>query len=288
VSIDGSSTVYPIAEAISEEFQLETPRVMVALGLSGSGGGFERFCRGETDIATASRPMTPGEGQQCASQGVEYLQVPVALDGLSVVVHPANTFVDCLSVRELREIWRRGSRVRTWREVRPEFPPEELRLYGPGTGSGTYDTFIEAIVGEAGASRTDFQASEDDNVLVNGLSGDRYALGYFGYAYLAGNRDRLKVVGVDGGEGCVEPTPETIRDGSYAPLGRQLFVYIKLSSLQRAGMAAFIEYFMVHAGRLIPETGFLPLPDSAYQEGLAQIRRLTKAFSSPLPQTEGR
>lgn len=278
VTIDGSSTVYPIAEAVSEEFQLRNPRVMVALGRSGTGGGFERFCRGETDIATASRKITEGEDIRCASQGVRYLKIAVALDGVSVIVNPENTFVGCLAVRELREIWRRGSPVRTWRDVRPELPAEPIKLYGPGTDSGTYDTFTEAIIGEPGASRTDFQTSEDDNVLVQGLIGNRFSLGFLGYAYLEENRDRLKVLAVDGGEGCVTPSPETIRDGRYAPLSRQLYLYVKLSSLERPGMAAFMDYFMANAEDLIPPTGLIPLPDRAYREGLTQLRRLGESL----------
>ena len=287
VTIDGSSTVYPIAEAVSEEFQLENPRVLVALGRSGTGGGFERFCRGETDIATASRKITQGEDLRCASQGVRYLEIPLALDGVSVVINPENDFLTCLTVRELREIWRRGSPVRTWRDLRPEFPPEEIKLYGPGTDSGTYDMFTEAIIGEPGASRTDFQASEDDNVLVQGVTGDRAALGFMGYAYLVENQDRLRAVAVDGGQGCVAPGPETIRNGRYAPLSRQLYLYVRLSSLEREGMAAFMDYFMAHAQELIPPTGFLPLPDSAYRESLAQLRRLAHSLQSRGPRGVG-
>ena len=277
VTIDGSSTVYPIAEAVSEEFQLRNPRVMVALGRSGTGGGFERFCRGETDIATASRKITEGEDFRCASQGVRYLEIPVALDGVSVIVNPENTFVGCFAVRELREIWRRGSPVRTWRDI----PAEPIKLYGPGTDSGTYDMFTEAIIGEPGGSRTDFQSSEDDNVLVQGLMGDRFSLGFLGYAYLEENRDRLKVVAVDGGEGCVTPSPESIRDGRYSPLSRQLYLYVKLSSLERAGMAAFMDYFMANAGGLIPSTGLIPLPDQAYRGTLTQLRRLGESLRVP-------
>ena len=265
VTVDGSSTVYPIAEAISEEFQLRHPRVMVSLGRSGTGGGFERFCRGETDLSTASRRIQDSEARRCVANEVEYLELPIALDGVSVVVNPEVTFVDCLSVRELREIWRPGSPVRTWRDVRPEFPAEEIKLYGPGTDSGTFDTFTEGVVGEMGASRMDFQASEDDNVLVRGLTRDRYSLGYFGYAYLAENRDRLRVLAVDGGGGCMAPSPETIRNGSYTPLGRQLFLYVKVGSLSRPGMVAFMDYFMSNAQDLIPPTGFLPLPDRNYR-----------------------
>ena len=283
VSIDGSSTVYPIAEALSEEFQLRNPRVMVALGLSGSGGGFERFCRGETDLATASRTMGDQEARRCVAQGVAFLEFPVALDGLSVVVNPKNTFVQCLSVPELREIWRPGSSVRTWRDVRPEFPPREVKLYGPGTDSGTFDTFTQAVVGEMGASRMDFQASEDDNVLVRGITGDRYALGYFGYAYLAENREKLKAVAVDGGGGCVLPTPESIRDGSYSPLGRQLYFYAKVSSLGRPGMAALMEFFLSNAQELVLSAGFLPLPDRMYEGNRSLLDRVVGLLSTPDP-----
>jgi phosphate transport system substrate-binding protein len=288
VSIDGSSTVYPIAEALSEEFQLRNPRVLVALGRSGTGGGFERFCRGETDLATASRTIRDQEAQRCAEQGVEFLEFPVALDGLSVVVNPQNTFVACLSVPELREIWRPGSPVRTWRDVRPEFPPHEVKLYGPGTDSGTFDTFTQAVVGDMGASRMDFQASEDDNVLVRGITGDRYALGYFGYAYLEENRDRLKVVAVDGGGGCVAPTPETILDGSYSPLGRELYLYAKVGSLGRPGMAALMEFFMNHAGELVLSAGFLPLPDRIYADNLKLVERVVGLWRAPRPRLEVR
>lgn len=283
VTIDGSSTVYPIAEAASEEFQMENPRVLVALGRSGTGGGFQRFCRGETDMATASREMTEGEELRCASNGIRFLEIPVALDGVSVIVNPENTFLGCITVRDLRSIWRRGSPVRSWRDVRPEFPPEEIKLYAPGTDSGTYDVFTEAVIGEAGASRTDFHASEDDNVLVQGVTGDRFSLGFLGYAYLSENRDLLKVVAVDGGSGCVAPTPETIRDGRYSPLSRRLFVYVNLASLRRPGMAAFVEYFMANAGELIPPTGLIPLPLWVYRENLAQVKRLAESLQSPVP-----
>jgi phosphate transport system substrate-binding protein len=271
VSMDGSSTVYPIAEAISEEFQLENPRVMVIPGRSGTGGGFERFCRGETDISTASRQILESEAIECELQGVRYLELPVAFDGLSVIVSRQNEFVECLTVEELGRIWRPGSRVRTWRDVRPEFPGAELQLFGPGTDSGTYDTFTQAIVGEVGASRTDFQASEDDNMLVQGISGDRYALGFFGYAYLAGNRERLNVVAVDGGMGCVNPSQETILDGTYTPLSRPLYLYVKLSSLKKEGLRNFLDYFMVHARELIPPTGFVPVSEGRYRDNLAAV-----------------
>jgi phosphate transport system substrate-binding protein len=281
ITIDGSSTVYPIAEAASEEFQLRNPRVMVALGRSGSGGGFERFCRDETDVATASRTIRDQEAQRCAARGVEFLEFPLALDGLSVVVNPGNDFVGCLSVHELREIWRPGSPVRTWRDVRPEFPPQPIALYGPGTDSGTFDTFTEAVVGEMGASRMDFQASEDDNVLVHGITGDLYSLGYFGYAYLADNRDHLKVVAVDGGGGCIEPTPESIRDGRYSPLGRELYVYVKVESLALPGMRAFMDFLMTRADELVSSAGFMPLPDRIYRDNLNLLGRVVSLWRKP-------
>lgn len=281
ITIDGSSTVYPIAEAISEEFQLQNPRVMVTAARSGTGGGFSRFCRGETDISAASRPMQEAEARRCAAEGIDQVRVPVALDGLSVIVSRENQFVDCLTVEELRNIWRPGSRVRTWRDIRPDLPGVALHLFGPGTESGSYDYFTEAIVGEVGASRTDFQASEDDNVLVQGITGDPHALGFFGYAYLVGNRDRLRVVAVDGGNGCVEPTEATIRDGSYAPLSRPLFIYVKRSSLKSPGMRDFLRFFMANAAATIPETGFVPLPDSVYLANLRKLEEAAETVSSP-------
>lgn len=271
VSLDGSSTVYPIAEAIAEEFQLDNPRIMVTPGRSGTGGGFERFCRGETDISMASRGILSHEAEVCEANGIEYYELPVAVDGLSVIVSNQNEFVRCLTVAELRNIWRPGSRVRTWRDVRPDFPAAEVQLFGPGTDSGTYDTFTEAIVGEVGASRTDFQASEDDNILVQGISGDRFALGFVGYSYVEGNRDRLRVVAVDDGSGCVTPEEGSIRDGSYTPLSRPLFLYVKRESMGDSGPMAFLRYFMTNAAAIIPETGFVPLSDETYRTNLTVL-----------------
>jgi phosphate transport system substrate-binding protein len=279
VTIDGSSSTYPIAEAAAEEFQLRTPRVVVAVGRSGTRGGFERFCRGATDVATASRPITGAEDARCAANGIEYLELPVALDGLSLIVNPQNTFVDCLTVEELRRIWRPGSTVRTWRDVRAELPPVPIQLYGPGTDSGTFDFFTEAIMGEMGASRADFHASEDDNVLVRGLMGDRNSLGYFGFAYAAEYAGRLKLLGVDGGEGegCVLPGAETIREGRYAPLSRRLFIYVNEASLQRPGTRAFMDYFMTHAPEFIPPSGLFTLPEHVYRENLGLLERAAAA-----------
>ncbi len=286
VTVDGSSTAYPIAEAVSEEFQLLNPRVMVTVGHSGTGGGLERFCRGETDVATASRPIQEAEVLRCRANGVAYLELPVAQDGLSIVVNPANAFLDCVTVEELRRIWRAGSPVRTWRDVRPELPAEPIRLYGPGTGSGTFDIFTESVIGTVGASRTDYQASEDDNLLVQGVMGDHFALAYFGYAYLEENREGLKVLAVDGGEGCVVPSRETIRNGSYSPLSRELYLYVSRSSLQRRGMGAFMDFFMSNAASLIPPTGLMPLMDSVYDENRKALDAARDPAASP-SQPEG-
>jgi phosphate transport system substrate-binding protein len=271
VLIDGSSTVFPVAEAVAEEFQAANPNVRVTVGFSGSGGGFQRFCSGETDLSNASRPIRETEIEACREAGIEYTELSVAWDGLSVIANPANDFVSCLTVEELSRIWGPGTDVETWNDVRPEWPDEEIRLYGPGTDSGTFDYFTEVINGESGASRPDFQASEDDNILVQGVAGDRYALGYFGYAYYAENSDRLKLVEVDGGNGCVAPTDATIEDGSYAPLSRPLFVYVKHSALARPEVRAYVEYMLEEAEMLVPATGYHALSSEEYAEGLASI-----------------
>ncbi len=271
VVIDGSSTVFPIAEAVAEEFQIAHPNVRVTVGVSGSGGGFERFCGGETDITNASRPIRDSEIAECDAAGIEFTELSVAWDGLSVIANPANDFVRCLTTDELRRIWEPGSPVTSWRDVRPEWPDEDIRLYGPGTDSGTFDYFTETINGESGASRPDFQASEDDNILVQGVAGDRFALGYFGYAYYAENRDRLKLVEVDGGGGCVAPSDATIEDGSYSPLARPLFVYVKHAALARPEVSAYVEFMLEEAPTLVPATGYHALAPEEYAEGLALI-----------------
>jgi len=271
VQIDGSSTVFPIAEAVAEEFQIANPDVRVTVGFSGSGGGFERFCGGETDISNASRPINDREVAACAGAGIEFTELTVAWDGLSVIVNPANDFVECFTVEELRRIWEPGSTVRTWRDVRPSWPAEEIRLYGPGTDSGTFDYFTETVNGEAGASRPDFQASEDDNILVQGVAGDDFALGYFGYAYYAENANRLKLVGVDGGGGCVRPSDQTIADGSYSPLSRPLFIYVKHTALSRPEVRAYVEFLLREAPTLVPATGYHALSGAEYDEGLALL-----------------
>ena len=271
VEIDGSSTVYPISEAIAEEFQIANQGVQVTVGFSGTGGGFKRFCAGEIDMSGASRPITEAEREACAAAGIEFTEVPVAYDGLSVIANPANDFAACLTVEELRRIWEPGSSVRTWRDVRPQWPAGEINLYGPGTDSGTFDYFTEVIVGESGESRPDFQASEDDNMLVQGVAGDRYALGYFGYAYYLENAERLKLLAVDGGGGCVQPSDRTIEDGTYAPLARPIFVYVKHAALQRPEVEAYVDFMLDHAGELVPTTGYHALAAEEYARSRAAL-----------------
>jgi phosphate transport system substrate-binding protein len=271
VQIDGSSTVFPIQEAVAEEFQISNPSVRVTVGVSGTGGGFKRFCVGETDLSDASRPIKDSEVEKCRAAGVEYTEIAMGWDGLSVVVNPRNDFAQCLTTAELRKIWKPNSDVTTWADVRSAWPNEEIRLYGPGTDSGTFDYFTEEINGESGASRADYQASEDDNILVQGIAGDRYAMGYFGYAYYIENTDRLRVLGVDGGAGCVSPSDRTISDGSYAPLARPLFVYVKNGALGRPEVRAYVDFMISSAEELVPSTGYHALSAAEYKADMALI-----------------
>jgi phosphate transport system substrate-binding protein len=257
---------------VAEEFHRVHPGVQVNVGVSGTGGGFKRFTIGETDISDASRPIKPLEAQQAEANGIEYLELQVALDGISVVVNPQNDFVDYLTVEELKRIWEPSSTVDSWDDVRPEWPSRRLNLYGPGTDSGTFDYFTEAIMGQARASRSDYTASEDDNVLVQGIAGDRNALGYFGYAYYAENADKLKLVAIDSGNGPVLPTEATIQSGEYSPLSRPLFIYVNKKSLERPEVKAFLEFYMENAAQLVREVGYLPLKAEIYQQNLASIQ----------------
>jgi phosphate transport system substrate-binding protein len=262
IAVDGSSTVFPITQAIAEEFGVEEPGVEVSVGTSGTGGGFEKFCAGETDLSDASRPIDPNEeAPACAGNGVEYVELQVAIDGLSVAVNPENQFAECLTVEELAAIWGPGSEIDTWSEVRQGFPDRPLTLYGPGTDSGTFDYFTDEIVGEEGASRSDYTASEDDNVLVQGVAGDPNALGYFGYAYYEQNQDKLKALGVDSGSGCVSPDRQTIESGRYTPLARPLFVYVSKEAVGRPEVAAFVDFYLATVSELVSEVGYIPVPD---------------------------
>ena len=272
IEIDGSSTVFPITEAVAEEFQKVNPDIRVNVGVSGTGGGFKRFAVGDTDINDASRPIKDSEVQLAAQNGIEYIELRVANDGLSVLVSPKNDFVECLTVEQLKAIWEPGSTVDSWSDIDPSWPDRTIRLYGPGTDSGTFDYFTEEIVGEAQASRPDYTASEDDNVLVQGLSGDRNALGYFGFAYYSENAENLKLVAVDDGTGCVSPTNQTIEEGTYKPLSRPVFIYVNKASLQRPEVKAFVEFYMENGAELATEVGYVRLSEQEYKENIASIQ----------------
>ena len=271
IEIDGSSTVFPITEAVAEEFNKVAPKVRVNVGVSGSGGGFKRFTVGETDISDASRPIKESEAAIARENGIEYLEFLVGVDGLSVLVSPENDFVECLTVEQLHEIWKPESAVQKWNDLNPVWPDKRMNLYGPGTDSGTFDYFTEEVNGEAGLSRADYTASEDDNVLVQGIGGDRNALGYFGYAYYAENEDKLKLVAVDSGEGCVLPSVETIADGAYSPLSRPLFIYVSKTSLERPEVREFVRFYMEHGAELTAEVGYVPLSAQEYQDNLELV-----------------
>ena len=264
IEIDGSSTVFPVSQAVAEEFHRENPNVQVNVGVSGTGGGFKRFTTGETDISDASRPIMDSEREAAVANGIEFIEMRVGTDGLSVMVNPSNDFVDCLTIPELNAIWTPGSEVNNWNQVRPEFPDQRMRLYGPDTDSGTFDYFTEEVNGEAQVSRADYTASADDNVLVQGIGGDRGALGYFGYAYYQENTNRLRAIGIDNGSGCVDPSPSAIEDGSYAPLSRPLFIYVNVASLARPEVMAFVEFYMDNGAALTAEVGYVPVADDVY------------------------
>ncbi len=276
INIDGSSTVFPITEAMAEEFGNATDgNVRITVGVSGTGGGFKKFCGGETHISDASRPIKQSEVELCAEAGIDYIELPVAIDGLSVMVNPANDFVECMTVDELHTIWAPEAEevITKWNQVRPEWPDRDMGLYAPGVDSGTFDYFTETVNGESQASRADFLPSEDDNVLVTGIANDQGALGYFGYAYYAENADRLKLVAIDGGDGCILPNDETINNGTYAPLSRPLFIYVSSASINEPHVKAFVEYYLDAANRaFISETGYIPFPDTVYGLALAKFQ----------------
>ena len=261
VAIDGSSTVAPISQAIAEEFGSANPGVRPTVGVSGTGGGFKKFINGELDITGASRPIEAKEASDAKAKGIEFVEIPIAFDGISIVVNPKNAFLQNTTPEELRKIWQAGSKVRTWADVRAGFPAQPIKLYGPGTDNGTYDYFTEAIGGKKGNQRSDYQASATPNTLVQGVAGDEFALGYFGYAYYSENKDKLKLVTVGG----VGPSKETIESGTYAPLSRPLFWYVKKSSLARPEVRAMVDYLLKDGRELIASTGYVALPESAYE-----------------------
>ena len=284
IEIDGSSTVFPVSEAVAEEFRKVHPDVRVNVGVSGTGGGFKRFTAGEIDISDASRPIKDKEAQAAADNGIEYYPLRVAMDGLSVLVNPANDFVECLTTDQLKAIWEPGSSVQKWSDIDPSWPSNDIVLYGPDTDSGTFDYFTEEIMGEAQLSRPDYTASADDNVLVQGIAGGRYSLGYFGYAYYAENQDKIKLVAVDSGNGCITPSSETIENGTYSPLARPLFIYVSKQSMERPEVKTFVEFYLDNAAELATEVGYIRLGEAEYASNRALIGGATPA--APAPQSQ--
>jgi phosphate transport system substrate-binding protein len=260
IQVDGSSTVGPLLTLTAERFRREEPKVRVTVGVSGTGGGFERFCRGETDLSNASRPIKDEEKQLCAKNRVPYFELQVANDGISVVVNKNNDWADCLTVEQLKKVWEPGSKVGSWSDVDTQFPDEKLTLFGAGTDSGTFDYFTDVIVGEEGSSRSDYTPSEDDNVTVNGVAGEQGALGYFGLSYYLENEARVSALAIDGGDGCVEPSVETVQDGSYKPLSRPLFVYVNEDSLaDKEALDPFLNFLLDNEPRIARAAKFVPM-----------------------------
>lgn len=276
VKADGSSTVFPITEAVAEEFQKLHRNVKVTVGVSGTGGGFKQFSIGETDISNASRPIKESEKKDAEANKIEYVELAVAYDGLSVVVNPSNDFVTCLTTAELKKIWEPTSTVKTWQDIRPEWPAQPIKLYGPGTDSGTFDYFTEVINGKSGAIRQDFTASEDDHVLVQGVAGDQYSLGYFGYSYAVGNASKLKLVSIDGGNGCVSPSDKTILEGTYSPLSRPIFIYVNKASLKKPEVLEFVRFYLKEGPKLVSQVQYTQMPANIYAEGLAKVEAAAK------------
>ena len=266
VKVDGSSTVFPITEAMAEEFQKKYGEFRVTVGISGTGGGFQKFCTDEIDIADASRPIKPVEVENCARNGIDYIELPVAFDGLSVIANPENDWVDFLTVEELEEIWKPGSGIKKWSDVRPEWPDRDIFLVGADTDSGTFDYFTKAIVGEEGASRPDYTASADDNVLVRAVAGEKGALGYVGFAFYTEHAERLKLVPIDPGTGAVAPSIETIKDGTYVPLSRPLFIYVESQAAKQPEVREFVRFYLsTENGIFVPEVGYVAFPLNIYR-----------------------
>ncbi len=285
VAIDGSSTVFPITEAVAEEFRKVAPKVQVTVGISGTGGGFKKFCAGETDVSDASRPIKPTEVEQCKAAGIDYIELPIAYDGLAILVNPKNDWASCMTVKELKALWEPEAqgKVTKWSQVRPGWPDKDIHLFGPGVDSGTYDYFTEAVVGKEHASRGDFQSSEDDNVIVQGISTDPLALGFFGFAYYEENQQKLKLVGVDdekddNGKGCMTPSLESVEKGQYQPLARPLFIYVSTKSADKPEVKALINFYLEKGPELVREVGYIPLPADAYK--LARARYDAKVVGS--------
>jgi phosphate transport system substrate-binding protein len=276
IEIDGSSTVGPLSTLAAEQFQQNNPDVQVTVGVSGTGGGFERFCAGETDISDASRPIKEDEEVPvCQKAGIEYTEFQVAVDALTVVVNSENDWIDCITTDQLKKIWEPKSKIKNWNQVDPSFPDQKLTLAGPGTDSGTFDYFTDEINGEEGASRSDYTASEDDNVIVQAVEGDKGGLGYFGFTYYEENQDRLKALKVDSGSGCVAPSAETAQNGEYTPLSRPLFIYVKNDSLAKPEVKAFVQYYLDNATTIAEDGQFIPAPEDVLAKDKAEFQQAT-------------
>src|SRR5258705_6033211 len=276
IQIDGSSTVFPITEAVSEEFQKSKKgAVKVTVGIAGTGGGFKKFCRGETDISDASRPILKAEMETCKQSGVQLIELPIAYDALTVIINPKNDWVKALTVADLKKMWEPSAqgKVSNWNQVRSEWPNAPLKLFGPGADSGTFDYFTEAIVGKAKSSRGDFTASEDDNVLVQAVANDRNALGYFGFAYYIENQKRLKAAPIDGGKGPVSPSAKTVEDGSYQPLSRPIFIYVSKKSLDKPEVREYVDFYLKNAPALVKQVKYVALPQNAYTIAMDHVKK---------------
>jgi phosphate transport system substrate-binding protein len=272
ITVDGSSTVFPITEAVAEEFQRANPGARVTVGTSGTGGGFQKFCRDEIDISNASRPIKATEAEACENANIRFIELPVAYDGIAIVVNPGNTWAVSMSVAELKRLWEPAAqgKLTRWSQIRENWPDREIHLFGAGVDSGTFDYFTEAIVGTEAQSRGDYTSSEDDNVIVQGVAGDELALGYFGYAYFEENKDKLKLVAIDDGDdqngkGAIPPSPGTVKDGTYRPLSRPVFIYPKLEALDRPEVKSFVDYYLSTGTGLVREVGYIPLTDREYE-----------------------
>jgi phosphate transport system substrate-binding protein len=283
IQIDGSSTVFPVTEAVAEEFQKSKKgKTKVTVGIAGTGGGFKKFCRGETDISNASRPILKQEMEACKGANVEYIELPIAFDALTVIVNPKNNWAPSMTVAELKKIWEPSAqgKITNWSQVRDKWPNAPLKLFGAGADSGTFDYFTEAITGKAKSSRGDFTASEDDNVLVQGVANDVNALGFFGFAYYSENSNKLKAVAIDNGKGAVGPSEKTVLDGSYQPLSRPIYVYVSKKALEKPEVREFAEFYLKNAPKLVKEVKYVPLPDKVYALGASRVKsgKLGTAF----------
>ncbi|MBY0484396.1 PstS family phosphate ABC transporter substrate-binding protein [Nitrosomonas sp.] len=276
IKIDGSSTVFPITEAVAEDFQIaKRGAVRVTVGISGTGGGFKKFCRNEIDIVNASRPITQLEMDACKQEGVEYIEMPIAFDALTIVVNPKNTWSKTITVEELKRIWEPGAQgvIIHWNQINPAWPDKKIKLYGPGADSGTFEYFTEAIVGKAKSSRGDFTASEDDNVLVQGVASDIYALGFFGFAYYIENSNKINAVAVDSGNGGVIPSAATVENNSYKPLSRPIFIYVNAKSTEKPEINEFVNFYMKNAPELVTEVKYFPLSKEVYNLNIEHLNK---------------